>query len=63
MGSTEPNRSWGAPESSWLRIVGIIALADCRGPNVLNGRMVDIGKPNVREKLSASLSAPIFVAE
>ena len=44
-------------------IVGITARADCRGPNVLNGRTVTTGVSNERKYDSASLSAPILLAE
>src|SRR3712207_6893654 len=44
-------------------MVGITARADCRGPNVLNGRRITTGSSNAAWKLSAILSAPIFDAE
>ncbi len=43
--------------------VGMTARADWRGPYVLNGRAVTTGSSKARSKDSASLSAPIFVAE
>ena len=50
------------PRSSWVMIVGITARADCRGPNVLNGRRTTAGSSYVQWKLSTTLSAPIFEA-
>ncbi len=44
-------------------IVGITARADCRGPNVLNGRTVTTGTSNESWNASAILSAPILLAE
>ena len=34
----------GKPRRAWLTIVGMTARADCRGPYVLNGRMVATGR-------------------
>src|SRR5439155_13762953 len=57
-----PSTTWGRV-SACVTIVGITARADCRGPNVLNGRATTIGTPNAQWNASASLSAPILHAE
>jgi hypothetical protein len=49
--------------STWVMIVGMTARADWRGPNVLKGRTVTTGTLKAQKKLSASLSAPILLAE
>jgi len=46
-----------------MRIAGRTALADCRGPKVLNGRTTVTGSPKERWKLWAIKSAPSFEAE
>ena len=51
------------PERHCVMMAGITARADCLGPKVLKGRMVTTGKLKERWKASASLSAPILVAE
>src|SRR2546430_415527 len=43
-------------------MVGTTARADCRGPNVLNGRRMTTGTSYVHQNASHSLSAAIFVA-
>ena len=43
-------------------IVGMMARADCRGPNVLKGRSVTTGRSKLRKYDSAILSAAILVA-
>ena len=51
------------PCSACDTIVGMTARGDWRGPYVLNGRTVVSGSAKLCWKLSASLSAAIFVAE
>ena len=45
VGWTEPTRISRRPESTWVRIVGMMARADCRGPKVLKGRSTATGWP------------------
>ena len=37
-----------SPDNAWVTTVGMNARADCRGPNVLNGRMTTTGVSNDR---------------
>ena len=48
VGARDPRRISFLPASSWVMIVGITALADCLGPNVLNGRTIVTGSPKLR---------------
>ena len=41
-------------ERAWLKIVGIIALEDCLGPQTLNGLTIFTGKLNDLKKLRAN---------
>ena len=47
VGSSAPSRISRAPAAIWLTTVGMTARADCRGPNVLNGRSVTAGRPKL----------------
>ncbi len=61
-GSRFPTRIAARPARAWPRIVGMIARADWRGPNVLKGRRTTTGTPKDRWYDSASLSAAILLA-
>jgi hypothetical protein len=47
-GRRSPRTIFSRPAASCAAIVGMTAREDCRGPYVLNGRIVATGVPNER---------------
>ena len=63
VGVSAPSCTSRLPAASWLMIVGITARADCRGPKVLNGRIVTVGRPKDAWYALTIWSAAILDAE
>ena len=63
VGIISPSLISSAPFNNCVMIVGITALADCLGPNVLKGLTIVMGRSNDLKNESAIASAPIFEAE